>query len=156
MPRLIRAYSEGKLKIIGDGNNYVDLTSVENVVESIRLSIYASEKALNHSYNITDGNPVKLWDSINFVLEGIGKQKVEKKVPFKLAYIAAFISEIISKNLTHKDPAITRYSAGVLSKNFTLDITKSKRLLNYMPKVSTNQSIQEFINWYQKKEHEGG
>ena len=68
MPRLIIAYSEGKLKIIGDGNNYVDLTSVENVVESIRLSIYASEKALNHSYNITDGNPVKLWDSLNFVL----------------------------------------------------------------------------------------
>ena len=37
--RLIKAHSLDRLKIIGKGNNIVDLTSVENVVHSIILSI---------------------------------------------------------------------------------------------------------------------
>ena len=60
MPRLIKAHSEGRLKIIGDGENVVDLTSVDNVVESISSINNAPNNALNHAYNITDGNPVSL------------------------------------------------------------------------------------------------
>ena len=47
-----------------------------------------------------------------------------------------------------KEPSLTCYSVGILSKNFTLDITKAKNLLNYYPIVTTIESINEFINWY--------
>lgn len=148
MPRLIKAHSEGKLKIIGDGQNLVDLTSVENVVESIILSINASEKALNKVYNITDGKPVKLWEAINLVFKGIGKKQIVEKVKFRTAYFIASVLEIFSKLTSKKEPSLTKYSVGVLSKTFTLDISKAKELLNYKPIISTYESIEEFINWY--------
>jgi nucleoside-diphosphate-sugar epimerase len=50
-----------------------------------------------------------------------------------------------------KEPALTKYSVGVLSKNFTLDISKAKELLNYKPIISTNESINEFVDWYNNK-----
>ena len=151
MPRLIKVHSEGRLKIIGNGENRVDLTSVDNVVESIVLSIHASCKALNETYNITNGSPVSLWDSINIVLKGIGKEQVNKTVKFRVAYLAASILEWVSW-ITKKEPSLTKYSVGVLSKTFTLDISKSKELLNYKPIISTEESIEEFINWYNENE----
>ena len=151
MPRLIKAHSKGSLKIIGDGKNIVDLTSVDNVVESIILSIHAPSKALNNTYNITDGNPVSLWDSINIVLKGIGKEQVNKTVKFRVAYFAASILEWVSW-ITNKEPSLTKYSVGVLSKTFTLDISKAIDLLNYNPIISTEESIEEFINWYNENE----
>ena len=151
MPRLIKAHSKGSLKIIGDGKNMVDLTSVDNVVESIVLSIQAPSKSLNNTYNITDGNPVSLWDSINVVLKGIGKEQVNKTVKFRVAYFAASILEWVSW-ITKKEPSLTRYSVGVLSKTFTLDISKAIDLLNYNPIISTEESIEEFINWYNENE----
>ena len=151
MPRLIKAHSEGRLKIIGNGENRVDLTSVDNVVESIVLSINATSKALNNTYNITDGNPVSLWDSINIVLKGIGKEQVHKIVKFKVAYFAASILEWVSW-ITRKEPSLSKYSIGVLTKTFTLDISKAIDLLNYKPIISTEESIEEFINWYNENE----
>lgn len=151
MPRLIKAHSKGSLKIIGDGKNIVDLTSVDNVIESIVLSIHSPSKALNNTYNITDGNPVILWDSINTVLKGIGKEQVNKTVKFRVAYLAASILEWVSW-ITKKEPSLTKYSVGVLSKNFTLDISKAIDLLNYKPIISTEKSIEDFINWYNENE----
>ena len=152
MPRLIKAHSDGRLKIIGNGENKVDLTSVNNVVESIILSMNAADEALNNSYNITDRNPVSLWSSINYVLKGIGKEKVNKTVNFRVAYFAAFLLEFVSRWITKKEPSLTRYSVGVLSKNFTLDVSKAEKLLNYNPVITTEESIEEFINWYKKNE----
>lgn len=152
MPRLIKAHSDGRLKIIGNGENKVDLTSVNNVVESIILSMNAPDKALNNAYNITDRNPVSLWTSINSVLKGIGKEQVSKTVNFRVAYFAAFLMEWLSRWITKKEPSLTRYSVGVLSKNFTLDVSKAENLLNYNPVITTEESIEEFINWYKENE----
>ena len=46
---------------------------------------------------------------------------------------------------------VTNVPIGVLSKNFTLDISKAKELLNYKPIISTNESINEFVDWYNHK-----
>ena len=151
MPRLIEAHKKGKLKIIGSGNNTVDLTSVANVVHTILLSIQADKAAINHSFNITNGKPTYLWESINHVLKELGKESVSKKIPFKLAHAAAYFAELYSKYISKSEPPINRYSVGVLSKNFTLDISKSKELLKYEPIISTNQSIKEFVNWYKNE-----
>ena len=57
-----------KLKIIGDGENLVDLTPVCNVVDAIILSMN-NKAALNQTFNLSNGDPVKLWDKINAVLK---------------------------------------------------------------------------------------
>ena len=151
MPRLIEAHKKGKLKIIGAGNNKVDLTSVSNVVDAILLSIHAEKEALNEAYNITNGTPTYLWESINQVLKELGNEEVSKKIPFAVAYVAAYLAELYSKYISKLEPPINRYSVGVLSKNFTLDISKSKEKLKYEPNVSTKQSIKEFVNWHKNE-----
>jgi nucleoside-diphosphate-sugar epimerase len=128
------------------------LTSVENVADAIILAIYAPQNAMNEIYNITNGEPVNLWDNINDVLTALGKQLNTKKIPTFVAKSLAQILELKSKLTDYKEPALTNYSIGTLTQSFTLDISKAKKLLNYIPRISTQQSMNEFVNWYKNNE----
>jgi len=152
MPRLIRAYEEGKLKIFGDGKNIVDLTSVANVVDAILLGLNASDEATNETYNISNGKPVLLWEKVDLVLKGLGLEFSGKKISYGLVNTIAHILEWKSKLTNREEPALTVYSAGTLAKSFTMDISKARELLGYVPKVTTNEAIQEFIDWFKEKE----
>ncbi len=152
MPRLIRANDEGKLRIIGNGENLADLTPVSNVVDAILLSLAAKGKALNEDYNITNGEPVNLWDSISYVLKLLNKQVPQKKIPYKLVYAIASFMELSSKLTHYKEPALTKYGVGTLAKSTTFNIDKAKQLLGYQPKMTTKESIQEFAKWYLENE----
>jgi len=151
MPRLIRAYQEGRLKIVGNGKNKVDLTSVSNVVDAIELSISATGDALNQTYNISNGEPVYLWDSVRTVLNRLEMDLPSKKVPYGIVKLVAASMESKARRHPEKgEPVLTKYSVGILAKTFTMDISKAKNLLNYTPKMNTAEAIDEFIDWYKK------
>lgn len=152
MPRLIQAFDQGKLRIIGDGSNQVDLTSVANVADAILLSVHAKEEAMNQAYNITNGEPVKLWTEISAVLQALNRELGSKKVPWLLADTFTRMLELRSRLGNQKEPALTRYSVGTLAFSFTLDIGKAKNLLGYSPQMNTRQAIDEFISWYRQHE----
>lgn len=154
MPRLIRAFNEGKLKIIGTGKNKVDLTPVGNAVEAIRLGLNAEEKALNQHYNITNGKPVLLWDKIRSVLKELGLTLNDKRIPFSIAITVAHLMEVYASMFQNNEPTLTRYSVGTIALNFTMDITKAKTLLGYQPIITVDECIEEFVEWYKARNHE--
>lgn len=150
MPRLIRAFEEGKLKIIGDGKNIVDLTSLANVADSIELALFVGDAGLNQIYNITNGEPVKLWETIEKVLSMLGHEMNKKKAPYSVVKMLSQIMELKAKLTNYKEPALTTYGVGILAKSFTMDISKAKSLLGYSPKISTDEAIDEFVSWYRE------
>lgn len=152
MPRLIRAYNEGRLKIIGDGKNTADLTSVANVADAILLSIDSNEKGMNETYNISNGSPVKLWEAISDVLRKMDKEPPTRKLPFGFVKFIARLMELKSKATNMNEPTLTVYGVGTLAKSLTMDVSKARDLLGYEPKVSTEEAIDEFVKWYRENE----
>lgn len=152
MPRLVRAYDEGRLKIIGSGKNIVDLTAVANVADAILLSIQAPKEALRQHYNITNGEPVELWSKIRMVLAEMNRELTHQKIPYPLVKTIASAMELKSRLTNKKEPTLTVYGVGTLAKSFTMDISKARELLSYEPKVSTDEAIMEFVHWYRKHE----
>ncbi len=152
MPRLIKAYDEKKLFILGDGRNIVDLTSVANIVHAIILSINSEERSLNNSYNITNGKPVLLWEAISQVLTALERKIPNQKINIKILMFFAFLMEMKAKIFGGKEPVLTRYTVGTLGKSFTMDISKAQDLLDYKPIITTEESIEEFVKWYKHNE----
>ena len=153
MPRMIRSYKEKRLKIIGSGENKVDLTSVSNFVDAIWLAINTDTINCNTDYNITNGEPIKLWNAINYMLEKLGFQKITKKMPASVLYKIAYAMELKATYITKKtEPILTRYSVGILANAVWFDISKAKNKLGYLPKQSTLEAMDEFLEWYLKKE----
>ncbi|GAB2276288.1 3beta-hydroxysteroid-dehydrogenase/ decarboxylase isoform 2 [Dionaea muscipula] len=85
VPSLVGAAREGKSKfIIGDGNNMYDFTYVENVVHAHICAERAlaskgevSEKASgrNGTYFVTNMEPIKFWEFMSLILEGLGYER---------------------------------------------------------------------------------
>jgi nucleoside-diphosphate-sugar epimerase len=148
MPRLIRAFDEGKLRIIGNGKNIADLTSVENIVEAVILSIQTDEYGLYQTYNISNGEPVVLWKCIEYMLASLGKELPKNRIPYSVAIAIAHLMELKSKFTSNKEPTLTKYGVRTLAKSFTIDISKARKLLGYEPKVTIRKSIDEFVKWY--------
>lgn len=150
-PRLLKAYQSGRLKIIGDGQNTVDLTSVRNVIEAVVCALHAPAEAYGQAYNITNGEPVKLWEEINFLLQQLHLTPIAQRVPWGVADAFARWLELKAKWTGAAEPTLTRYGIGVLAHSLTMDISKARKLLNYHPVQTTREGIVEFIEWYRNQ-----
>ncbi len=146
IPRVLNAYDMGKLRIVGDGENVADFTSVSNLCNAALLAMNADERCNGEIFNITDGEPQKLWEFVGFLLEKMNLNTNLKKVPYPLAYGVAFLQEKFNSIFKPDvEPALTRYGIGILKYSLTMDISKAKQLLGYEPVMKPKQSLLEFI-----------
>lgn len=143
LPRLIDAARRGRLPQIGDGRNLVDLTYVDNVVHALVLSLSAPA-ALGRTYTITNNEHVPLWDVIYTVLRQLGLSTRLRKLPLPLALAAAQLMEARAA-ITGDEPLLTRYSAAILARTQTYDISAARRDLAYTSPVSVAEGIRRTL-----------
>ena len=139
LPRLINAAKQKRLPQIGDGNNLVDLTYVENVIHAVILAMDA-DAAIGKTYTVTNDEHVPLWDVIRDVLHMLSLSSNLRKIPLSVAMMVASLMELRAR-LSDKEPLLTRYSAMILARNQTYDIGAAKRDLRYEPVVSVEKGI---------------
>jgi len=152
MPRLIQRLKSSRMRIIGDGKNIIDLTYVENVVDALILCAGSAENTLGKKYNITNGQPVNLWQMIERMCKELNLKYPTRKIPYKVADAIAGVMEIIYHALPGEpEPPLTRYSVFIVAQDATLDLTAARRDLNYEPRVSIEEGFQEFTKWWKNK-----
>ena len=81
-------------------------------------------------------------------IKKLNKKKVTQRVPYRIAYFVTYINELVSKIFNLGEPSTTRYSIGILAKSFTLSIKKANDILKYVPNQTTQEAIEEFLEWY--------
>jgi nucleoside-diphosphate-sugar epimerase len=145
LPRLINAARQGRLPQIGDGNNEVCLTHVDNVVEALCLARDASGEALGRTFTITGGECANLWTVIRHVLESLGLPNRLRRVPISVALAAAGVMEARAA-LTNREPLLTRYSVQILARTQTYDISAARRFLRYAPVISLSDGIEQTVS----------
>jgi nucleoside-diphosphate-sugar epimerase len=140
LPRLITAARQGRLPQIGNGHNLVDLTYVENVAHALVLALHA-RAAIGKTYFITNDEHVPLWEVIRIVLQRLGLASHLRQISLHTALTAAALMEWQAA-LTGKEPLLTRYSAAILARTQTYDISAARRDLGYAPLVSVTDGIE--------------
>ena len=150
-PRVLKAYKDGKLRMIGKGDNIIDFTSVNNLCHAVNLCIENKEKADGEIFNVTNGDSIKLWDQIKLILVQLGHKPDLKSVPYTLAFISAWFNEIKTRD-QDPEPTLTVYGLAVLKYSVTLSIDKIRKKLGYIPVESSTDTVSDFIDWYKKTE----
>jgi nucleoside-diphosphate-sugar epimerase len=140
LPRLVAAARQGRLPQIGDGRNLVDLTYVENVVHALRLALHAPA-AIGKTYTITNDEHVPLWETIRLVLRRLGLSTTLRMLPLSVVLTAARLMELRA-TLTGKEPLLTRYSATILARTQTYDISAARNDLGYRPQRTVTEGIE--------------
>ncbi|MCD8284009.1 MAG: NAD-dependent epimerase/dehydratase family protein [Opitutae bacterium] len=164
VPRIIEQAAQGRLRIIGDGKNMVDLTHVENAAHAHVLaaeiladgakSVATGADIGGNAYFVSDGAPVKLWSWVNNLLRQIGAPALreDRSVPLKSAYFAGTLLEFFWKIFgVAGEPPITRFVASELARNHWFKISAARRDLGYAPVVDPAEKFTELINFYKGK-----
>lgn len=144
----------GRLKRIGDGTNIVDTVYIENAA---RAHLLAAEKlkeipALSGNvYFIGQGEPVPLWDMIDWILAAAGKGPVTGQLSPRTAKLTAACLEWLYRWLPLPgEPSLTRFMAAELSTDHWFTIDAARRDLGYEPLVSIEAGLARLARWLQE------
>jgi nucleoside-diphosphate-sugar epimerase len=155
IPRVLARARAGRLRIVGEGRNRVDMVHVENAADAHM----AAEEALcapdspagGRAYFITNGEPVVLWDWINELLAGLGEPPVTRRISLGGASIVGAACEAAWSILRLKgEPPMTRFIAAELARDHWFDGSAAARDLGYAPGVSMAAGTAELIRLLRK------
>ena len=150
VPRVIERARAGRLRIVGEGRNRVDLTHVANVAEAHLAAEKALDKETNNpggkAYFISNDEPVVLWEWINDLLSRLEIPPVQKKISLAGARRIAAVCEGLWKVFPFAgEPPMTRFVASELAKEHWFSIEAAKRDLDYKPIVGMEEGMKELI-----------
>ncbi|MGA2265293.1 MAG: NAD-dependent epimerase/dehydratase family protein [Phycisphaerae bacterium] len=147
LPRLIRAIRAGKAKIIGDGTNFLNLTYAGNEAEGCILAA-TKDQAVGQTYNLSNDGQITLEQYLNKIAACLGARPVTRKVPYKVAYGAAFLMELVGHAFRRKSPPlVTRYAAWLMGRRCFFSCDKARRELGWRPTVGYDEGIERSIRW---------
>ncbi len=153
VPRVLARARAGRLRIVGDGTNKVDMVHVENAVDAH----LAAESALSspqpdlpaaagHAYFITNGEPVVLWDWINQLLTALGEPPVTRRLSLSTASAIGAVCETLWRLLpVQSEPPMTRFIAAELAKDHWFNLAAARRDLGYSPRISIAAGTAELV-----------
>ncbi|MCX6945966.1 MAG: NAD-dependent epimerase/dehydratase family protein [Opitutales bacterium] len=150
VPRLLARARAGRLRIVGDGRNRVDLVHVDNAVDAHLLAEAAlrlgpgswdqpagPRRADGRAFFITNGEPVRLWDWINGLLAALGEPPVTKQVSWGSAAALGAVCEAAWRVLPLRgEPPMTRFIATELAQDHWFNLAAARRDLGYAPRVT--------------------
>lgn len=150
-PRLLSRLKTGRLPILGDGENMVDLTYIQNVVDALLLCVESPKNTLGKKYNISNGEPVKIWDLVNRICDELGFSHPRRKISRQAAHNVGGALEFIYSLIPYSpEPPLTRMSVSMMSNSTTLDISAAQNELGYQPKISIEEGVGRFLKWWKE------
>ncbi len=148
VPRVVARARAGKLRIVGDGKNRVDLTHVENAAHAHLCAFDRLDAVAGKAFFLSDDSPVALWDWINDLLKTLGIPPVTRHVGLGTAKFAGAGAEFFWKILRLAgEPPMTRFAAVELAKDHWFDISAAKKELGYAPVVSPEKGLSELVEF---------
>jgi len=149
---LVDRAKKGRLRIVGDGTNVVDITYVDNAalahVQALDALGRSSEEPNpgGKPYFISNDEPVELWPWINGLLGRLGVAPVTSRVSLSTAERLGRVMERGFKLLpTDKEPPMTRFIARQLATSHWYDMGPAKRDFGYAPQVSMDEGLERLV-----------
>lgn len=145
LPRLVERAHAGRLRLVGDGDNLVDTTYIDNAAQAhfdAFEHLAASAACAGRAYFISNGEPRTMRETINGLLAAVGAPVVEKILPFRLAYAAGVVCEGLWTALPLRgEPPMTRFLAEQLVTTHWYDMGPARRDFGYRPAVSFDEGL---------------
>jgi nucleoside-diphosphate-sugar epimerase len=145
LPRLVERARVGRLRFVGDGNNLIDSTFIDNAAQAHVDAfdhLAPGAACAGRPYFISNGEPKTARETVNALLAAVGAPQVEGTIPFALAYAAGAVMEVVWKLLPLQgEPVMTRFLAEQLSTTHWYDISAAKRDFGYVPRVDFAEGL---------------
>lgn len=149
LPRLIQRARAGQLMQVGNGENLVDITYVEDAARAHLLAADALQTGSSLAgsiYFISQDEPVNLWDWIHNLLKELDIPPLKRRISLRTARLIGAALETAYRLLRLPgEPRMTRFLASELALSHYYDISNAKRDFGYQPRFSIAAALEKTL-----------
>ncbi len=155
LPRVVQAAREGRMVIVGDGTNQVDLTYIDNAawahLDAERAMTDHTASCAGKAYFISNGEPVRLWDWLNELLPRVDAPRITRRISFSGAMRIGAVMEWVWRTFPlGGEPRMTRFLASALARSHWYDIKPAERALGYRVRVPMPEGTDRTVAWFRE------
>jgi 2-alkyl-3-oxoalkanoate reductase len=145
VPTILKRARAGRLVQIGNGENLVDFTYIDDCVQAHLRALLALDEnpyARGKAYFISQGNPVKLWWWIGEVLKRNKAPEIKRRISKNVATVIAGGLELACRALpSYPEPRLTRFLVSEMATHHYFNITRAREELGYQPTCSVKEAL---------------
>ena len=146
--RFATLMEQGKMVVIGPGNNHLPLIYVTDVAQGILLASTA-DRALGREYILVNDEPATQCDYLNTIASELGVPPPSQHIPYRLALSIGVMAEMTVRLLHWKQPPpLTRFGVEALGGENRFTINRARSELGFIPQVSLAEGVRKGIAWY--------
>ena len=143
--RPLEAIRNKNIALINNGEGIFLHTYIDNLIDSLLLSAYASNVE-GEIIEITDGDNSITWgvylnDLADMISKGPIKRSLSKPVALFIGYLSMGLNRVFRMK-----PLVTPYAVEIFSNTHAVSIKKAQQLLGYWPKISYQQAMDRIKN----------
>lgn len=146
-PAILGRARSGKLKAyVGSATKLSDFTYVDNLVDGLMAAgtkLELKGPIGGQAYFVTNGEPTAFWEFVGRVLDGLGYPRPIVRVPYPIAYGAAWVRETLDalRGIPTAEQSLTRFAIRYLTTHHYFSHAKATRDLDYRPAVDITEGI---------------
>lgn len=146
--RLVSMIRAGRAKILGSGDNHLNVVYAGNIAEAA-IAAAGMSKANGEAYNISNDRPITQQEYFDLWADALNAPRVTRKVPYRVAYTAGFVLECLGHLLrSRKPPFITRYAVWLMGRRSFFSAEKARRELGWTSTVPYEEGVPRTVAWY--------
>lgn len=147
--RLYSMVRAGRAKILGRGDNRLNVVYAGNVAEAA-IAAAGRPEASGEAFNCSNDGEITQQAYFDLLARAIGAPPVRRHVPYRLAYAAGFVLECLGHLLRQtRPPFVTRYAVWLMGRRSYFSAEKARRLLGWQPTVTYEAGVPATVRWYE-------
>ncbi len=139
LPKVIQNLRSKTPRIIGTGENRVNLVHVEDAADLVSLVIRSS-RSIGRVYNLTHPDNPTWKHVLTAVASVLDLSPPEKRIPYRVAMVLAGVMEGASF-FTRKPPMLTRYAVRNVGRQYLYRIDRVQEELGFTPSRDTLEGV---------------
>ncbi len=146
--RLVKMVREGKAKILGPGDNRLNVVYAGNIAEGA-ITAAGLPQANGQAYNLSNDGRISQKEYFDLIAKAAGAPPVKKHAPYRAAYTVGFLLEVIGHLFkSEKPPFVTRYAVWLMGRRSYFSAEKARRELNWKTTVPYEVGVPNTVRWH--------
>jgi nucleoside-diphosphate-sugar epimerase len=146
--RTARMIDEGRMIVVGSGENHLPLIFVRDVAEGLVLASEV-EQAEGRSYLLVNDEPATQLGFLAAIATALGASVPTRRIPYALAVTLGGLSEQLG-HLTRRrqPPPVMRYGLQLLGGENRFLISRARDELGFSPLTGLAEGVRNSVGWY--------
>jgi nucleoside-diphosphate-sugar epimerase len=146
--RIARMVDEGRMIMVGSGENHLPLIYVRDVAQGV-LQAYEAEQAAGRSYLLVNDEPVTQRGFLTTIAAELGASVPTRRIPYALAMMLGGLSEHLG-HLTRRrqPPPVMRYGLQLLGGENRFVISRARHEIGFSPLTGLTEGVSNTLSWY--------